>query len=169
MQAGGPIRSEPRSSKRDRSNEAWYVARGTRVDVRRPYPNHVDVGSAEFPVRYDPEQGVYDLRDALRAAYGNERAVNVTAQKMGKNFKLTEQQFQKLKWSDGGNTGPGRIAVTAATCARLLRESIALHSRTPPLSVTQVQLWFEQQAGCRTQPSILDSTTSAHALHNTRT
>ena len=163
-----PAPAEARSKKRHRAGEPYYVARSERVAVRRPYPSHVDVCCQNHTVRYDPEADIYDLRDALKAGYGNERAVNVTANKMGKNFGLKESQFERLKWSDGGNTGFGRVAAKAAVCATILRDSIPHHKRAPPLSVTQAQIWFEEQAGARTQPSILDATVSAHGLANQR-
>lgn len=158
----------PGSKKRRRAEEPYYVARSERVAVRRPYPSHVDICCRKNTVRYDPEADLYDLRDALKAGYGNDRAVNVTAQKMGKDFGLEDSQFERLKWSDGGNTGFGRIAAKAAVCATVLRDSIPHHKRQPPLSVTQAQIWFEEQAGARTQPSILDATVSAHGLANQR-
>ena len=163
-----PAADGPRSKKRRRAEEPYYVARSEQVAVRRPYPSHVDVCCHQNTVRYDPETGVYDLRDALKAGYGNERAVNVTAQKMGKNFGLDDSQFERVKWSDGNNTGFGRVAAKAAVCATVLRDSIPHHKRTPPLSVTQAQIWFEEQAGARTQPTILDATVSAHGLANQR-
>tara|TARA_Y100000389_G_scaffold71280_2_gene68007 strand:- start:4424 stop:4816 length:393 start_codon:yes stop_codon:yes gene_type:complete len=117
-------------------------------------------------VRFDATRSLYDLRDAFQAAYGNDRAWRDSTKQYGKNFGLGDDQFQRVKWSDQANTGPGRVVVNSKTCAIILRQSIRLHERAA-LGPQAVALWFETQAGCATQPRVLPALHSAHAVTNT--
>lgn len=161
---------QPQGKKRERNHHAaWMVAR-KRVEIRRPYPLFVDMGTltSDNNVRFDSTRNVYDLRDAVMAGYGNERAVNVTAAHMGTSFGLDESKLERVKWSDcEHNTGKGRLVADAASCATVLRNSIEFHKRcsTRPM---QAALWFEDQALANTPPDTFHATVSFHGLQNQR-
>ena len=137
-----------------------------REATRRVYPQFVDVGSVEHPVRYDDSEHMYDLRDALKAAHGNDKAVNVTSKHLGKNYGLRGTEFQRVKWSDSAtNAGAGRILCKAKVCATVIRQSIQQHARSSTFS-DSIAMWFEEQANCSTQPTLLLATVSAHGVAN---
>lgn len=169
--SSGAAAPHPRANgrrKRDRSSEAWVMARAAKSKVPRIYPQFVDMGVLSLDhsgVRYSPQHDLYDVRDAVLIAYGNARAVSVTSSKIGKDFGLEQTQFTRARWSDGSNDGPGRVLADAKTCASVLRASTKHHKR-PPITVDQTAHWFEEQAGCCTQPTLLDSTVSAFGIAN---
>lgn len=144
------------------------IARRESAHVARVYPQWVDVGAFEpdHAVRYERERGFYDLRDALQAAYGNDRAWRTTSKGMGKNFGLNDEQFTRIKWSDESSTGIGRILTSPKDCASIIRSSVRLHKRTQHLGPETVAHWFETQADCSTQPEILPALLSAHGTAN---
>jgi hypothetical protein len=160
----GPCAKQSRRQ-RNRAEEPWYKSRRQSA-TRRAYPQFVDAGAVEHPVRYDEELDGYDLRDALKAAFGNESAVKVSSKELGVNFGLQNAQFSRVKWSDGDtNAGAGRILCDAKTCGAVIRASIKHHSRSS-LFADSVALWFEEQANCSTQPTLLLATVSAHGVAN---
>ena len=161
-------RSIARKRVRDRSSEPWSII-NRKTKVSRPYPSFIDMGTLTLDhpgVRYDEKTMLYDLRDALLAAWVKERSVSVVSRYLGKDFGLKDTEFTRAKWSDcSTNAGYGRVLVDAKTCAKIIRASTQAHARVP-LSVEQAALWFEEQAGCSTQPTLLSATVSAHGLAN---
>lgn len=99
-------------------------------------------------VRYDPERQVYDVRDVLLVAYGTERAVKTAV-------KQAVMPSRRLKWSDRGNTGKGRVVGTSAECAALLRTTLRTTPRAS-LRVDGVINWFTEHARAgAAQPTLL--------------